>query len=235
MAGAVDRQEERERRYEAQRFEALGRLAAAVAHDFNNLLLVIGGLAWLLVDSLPAGTRDAERAAEIGRTSERAARLATQLLEFGKCRDDEHVEVGAALADLRGLLERLLGPRIAIELVRPGEPAHVALDAGRLGQVVVNLAVNARDAMPDGGRLTLQAAVEPGAVVVSVADSGTGIPDEVLPRIFEPLFTTKPHGRGSGLGLATVREIVVEHGGRIAVSTRPGVGTRFDVFLPRVV
>jgi signal transduction histidine kinase len=237
MVGAVGAKgDERARLRDAQKFEALGRLALSIAHDFNNLLLVIASHACLLSDSLPAGTRDAERAAEIRRAAERATRVVAQVLEFGRRRHGrERVDVGAVAADLVAMLRHLLGPRIEIALQRPEEPLHVLLDGGRLEQVVVNLAVNARDAMPEGGRLTLAVAAQGSDVVLSVSDTGHGIPPEVLPRIFDPLFTTKPPGHGTGLGLATVRDIVVEHGGRVAVASWPGVGTRFDVVLPRMV
>jgi signal transduction histidine kinase len=228
--------DERTRSWDAQKFEALGRLAVAVAHDFNNLLLVIRGYACLLAETLPAGTRDAERAEEIGRTVDRAGRLAQQLLEFGRARPGRALlDVDAALGGLGELLQRLVGPRIEVRVERPGRPVDVRLDCGRLEQIVVNLAVNARDAMADGGRLTVRLEPRPSEVVISVEDTGSGIPPDVLPRIFEPAFTTKPPGRGSGLGLATVRDIVLEHGGRVAVSTEPGAGTRFDVVLPRVL
>jgi signal transduction histidine kinase len=228
--------DERARLRDAQKFEALGRLALAVAHDFNNLLLVIASHACLLAESLPDGTRDADRAAEIGRTAARATRIVAQVLEFGRRRHGrERVDVGAVASELVGMLRPLLGRRIEVALERPDEPVHVLFDGGRLEQVVVNLAINARDAMPEGGRLTLAVAVHGAEAVVSVSDTGLGIAPEVLPRIFEPLFTTKPPGYGTGLGLATVRDIVVEHGGRIAVATRPGAGSRFDVILPLVV
>jgi len=212
-----------------QRLEGLGTLAGGIAHDFNNLLAALTAHLALAEE----GSHDPElvrRELSGARAAvARAAELTRQLLGFARRQPATPVtlDLGAALERLRPLLERLLGGRIMVGLTAPEAPVWIRIDAAQLEQVVVNLATNARDAMPEGGRLQLELAVDQpgGQAVLRVADSGGGIPPEVLARAFEPFFTTKPMGRGTGLGLAVSHGIVTQAGGAIRLEGRPGVGT----------
>lgn len=235
----------------SQKMEAVGRLAAGLAHDFNNFLTAIIGysdaLQGMLVD--PQQVRCAE---QINLAGERAAALTDQLLALSRRQRLRPVEINinALIAGLQDMLRQLLGAEI--ELVVLPEPAisPVMADAARLEQVILNLIVNARDAMPTGGRLTISTSnlllgvsqareildAKPGQyVVLELVDEGQGIPEEVLPHIFEPFFTTKQKGKGTGLGLATAYGIVAQTGGFISVESRVGSGTTIKVFLPSVV
>ena len=231
--------EVQERFRQAQKMEAIGQLAGGVAHDFNNLLVVIQGRIELMSRErdLPQTARDS--CEEIGRAAERAAGLTRQLLLFSRrqvmqLRD---VDLNAVVADTTKLLRRILGEDIELHVscAPGGLPIHA--DAGMIEQVLLNLAVNARDAMPGGGKLlvTTASSEREGRAFarLDVADDGAGIPPEVLPRIFEPFFTTKGVGKGTGLGLATVFGIVQEHGGAIDVDSVVGRGTTFRVSIPR--
>jgi len=219
------------------KMEALGRLAGGIAHDFNNLLLVIRSHAWLLGER---GGRTPEIAA-IENAAEDAGRIVAQLLAFGRRQEalePEILDVNEVLAQV----ESLLGPVIGedIELVRsPSDAtATVLADRTQLELIVVNLALNARDALPGGGKLEMAAepAVHDGArwVRLRVSDTGVGIEPDVQARIFEPFFTTKEGGRGTGLGLSVVHELVAQNGGEIEVSSTPGRGTTFSVYFPYV-
>jgi signal transduction histidine kinase/ActR/RegA family two-component response regulator len=230
----------REELRQAQKLEAIGRLAGGVAHDFNNILTSILSTASAAAEELPGGhplRADLEQIAADGR---RAGVLTHQLLAFARKEvvAPRLVELDEVVRSLGQLLHRVLGDRIRLD-TRPGAAgAMVLLDRGQLEQVLINLAVNARDAMPDGGRLVVSTGLaETGAgvgrVVLSVADEGPGIPPEVLPHIFEPFFTTKAPGHGTGLGLSTCHGIVAQAGGEIAVESTPGKGARFEVRLPR--
>ena len=234
-------------RAEALRLETLGRLAGGVAHDFGNLLTVIQANAALLRrrPGVPAAELD-----EVDAAAERSAALVRQLLTFAR-RQPANPRLVAPAQVLRGMeaiLRRLAGPRVRVVVERDGAPGQVQIDPSQLEQVVLNLLVNARDAMPDGGSavLRLQNAdvraegpearngVPPGAwVTLSVSDGGAGMSDEVRRHIFEPSFTTKEGGQG-GFGLAIVHEVVAQAGGRVMVRTAPGRGSTFTVFLPRV-
>ncbi|MCW8141800.1 MAG: PAS domain S-box protein, partial [Planctomycetota bacterium] len=234
----------REQLLQAQKMEAVGRLAGGVAHDFNNLLTVIEGYARLAMDPLPSDDPGRRKLEQVVRASERAAGLTRQLLAFSRKlpASPRIVEPGALLRDMTGMLRRLLGERVTLVLDVDPAAGEVTIDPGQLEQVVMNLAVNANDAMPDGGTLTLSVKGEDpargqpqgGWVRLAVADTGAGMDAETRARLFEPFFTTKPPGEGTGLGLATVHGIVEQAGGRVTVESAPGAGSRFEVHLPRV-
>ena len=235
---------------QAQKMEAVGRLAGGVAHDFNNLLTVIQGYGELLQASLEGDAEKRESVVEIVKAAERATALTRQLLAFSRHQVLEMrvLDVGAVVADTEKMLKRLIGEDIEVVVVKPAALGRVKANSGQIAQVVLNLAVNARDAMPGGGRLTvaladadleaplaaIQDSVLPGRyVVLSVTDTGTGMDTETVDHIFEPFFTTKERGKGTGLGLATVYGIVRQAGGNVAVETAPGAGATFRVYLPR--
>ena len=241
-----------EQRYlQAQKMEAIGRLAGGVAHDFNNLLTAILGYADILRDRVDAKSEESADVGEIRRAAERAARLTRQLLAFSRKQimQPQIVNLNAIVRDMERMLKPLIGDDIEIQTAFDSGLGTVRADPGQLEQVVMNLAVNARDAMPDGGRImfstrneavndsakTLHAGVQNGSyVVLTVSDTGTGISDEALPHLFEPFFTTKEEGKGTGLGLATVYGIVRQSGGYITLSSELGRGTSFEIFLPRL-
>jgi signal transduction histidine kinase len=219
---------------EAQKMEAVGRLAGGIAHDFNNLLTAISGygeLALMKLDGAPAR----EYVEEMQRASERAAQLTRQLLAFSRRQvlQFEVVDLNAVVADLERMLARLLGVGIELDVRLDASLAPTKADPGQLQQVVLNLALNARDAMPDGGTLAIATANVGPNVVLTVSDTGEGMDEETLARVFEPFFTTKPAGEGTGLGLATVYGIVKQTGGDVSVRSARGSGTIFEVSLPR--
>ena len=234
---------------QAQRMEAIGQLAGGVAHDFNNLLNVISGYSKLLLGSPGVDADSRRRVREIHKASEQGASLTRQLLAFSRKQlmHPQDVSLASTLADMDGMLRRLLGEDIAVEVSVDRELGYVTIDPGQAQQVILNLAVNARDAMPGGGKLALElrneTVDEPGGglpdvppgnyVVLSVSDNGHGMTPEVQKRVFEPFFTTKEPGYGTGLGLATVYGIVEQSGGRIRLQSQPGAGTVFKIFLPR--
>ncbi|MFI5120439.1 MAG: PAS domain S-box protein [Thermoanaerobaculia bacterium] len=235
---------------QAQKMEAVGRLAGGVAHDFNNLLTVIQGYAELLRTSLNGDPESSESTGEILRASERAAALTRQLLAFSRRQvlETRILDLGEVVADTERMLRRLIGEDIEVVVVKPATLGRVKADPGQIEQVLLNLAVNSRDAMPGGGRLTVElldvTLDEPLAtshdsipsgryVVVSVSDTGGGMDAETVGHLFEPFFTTKEKGKGTGLGLATVFGIVKQSGGYVDVSSAPGRGTTFRVYLPR--
>jgi PAS domain S-box-containing protein len=224
----------------SQRMEAIGRLAAGVAHDFNNVLTAVRGYGQLLVDELGDDPRAAD-AEEIRRAAERGAALTRQLLTLARRQPLKlrPIDLNAVVGEAEKMLRRIVGDGIALEVRLDPELGTVRADAAHIEQVLMNLVVNARDAMPDGGRLTLATrnraeADGTATVVLSVSDTGTGIDAETRGRIFEPFFTTKPAGQGSGLGLSTAYGIVKQSEGSIEVQTEVGMGTTFEVALPRI-
>jgi two-component system cell cycle sensor histidine kinase/response regulator CckA len=235
----------------AQKMEAIGRLAGGVAHDFNNLLTAILGYAELAMMGLPEGGRAAQCLSGIRDVVRQSQGLTQQILAFSRRQMLKMavIDLNAELLSAGKMLRRLIGEDVEIETVLQPGLGHVRADSSQLQQVLVNLAVNARDAMAGGGKLTITTAgvslseqavlgtpeVRPGEyVLLTVADSGGGMDAATLSHIFEPFFTTKELGRGTGLGLATVYGIVKQHGGHIDVQSTPGVGTVFRIYLPRV-
>jgi len=234
---------------QAQKMECVGHLAGGVAHDFNNMLTVINGHSSLLLDSANLDPEVAGSLRMIFSAGERAARMTHQLLAFSRRQPPglEVLDLNEVIAETLKLLQHLIGEDITLEAGIPSQPLCIQGDEGMIGQMLLNLAVNARDAMPRGGRLTIganrraisaeealgRAQSRPGDFVcVEVRDTGAGIPPEVLPRIFEPFFTTKEPGKGTGLGLATVFGIVRQHQGWIEVESGVGAGTLFKIYLP---
>lgn len=224
---------------EKQTLEAIGRLAGGVAHDFNNVLTVILGHARLMLERLGKGDPLRRDAATIADAAGRSARLTRQLLAFGRRQvlEAQPLDLNAVLSDMETMLRRLIGSHIELVLeLQPGL-GSVQADPGQLEQVILNLALNARDAMPMGGTLTMTTHAAHRAdlgdcVSLGVADTGTGIDEETREHLFEPFFTTKQTGEGTGLGLATVYGIVEQSGGAIEVHSRHGRGSTFTVYLP---
>jgi two-component system cell cycle sensor histidine kinase/response regulator CckA len=236
---------------QAQKMDAIGRLAGGVAHDFNNLLLVISAYAELMLDSLAAEHPLRRNVNEIMTASRRAADLTRQLLAFGRKQMQllQVLDLNTVIGEITGMLPRLIGEDIELVFVPGADLGKVKADPIQIEQIVMNLAANARDAMPGGGRLMIETAtvrvdesyvqrhsmVPPGDyVLLTVTDSGQGIAAEHLPHIFEPFYTSKEAGKGTGLGLATVYGIVKQNGGFVWVYSEPGLGTTFKVYLPRV-
>jgi len=251
LADITERRQLESQLRQAQKMEAVGQLAGGVAHDFNNLLTVIGGRCYLMLGKL--GPDDAlRREVELVRgAAERAARLTHQLLAFSRKQvlEPRVLDLNETVTGIEPLLRRLIGEDIEISVTCGSELGRVKADAGQVEQVILNLSVNARDAMPQGGRLILETAnvtlderaarrapdLAPGSyVVLSVTDSGHGMAAATRAQIFEPFFTTKEVGKGTGLGLATVYGIVKQSGGFIEVESEPGRGASFKVYLPRV-
>ncbi|HEX2100559.1 MAG TPA: PAS domain-containing protein, partial [Candidatus Synoicihabitans sp.] len=234
---------------QSQKLEAIGQLSGGIAHDFNNVLTVILGSVYLVRtgDKLPPAVSEALD--EIVQAGTRAANLTRQLLMFSRRQvlEPRVLDLNAVVAGLGKMLRRILREDVVLDVVTPPEPVPIRADQGMMEQVLLNLAVNSRDAMPRGGRLELATkavTIDPGAgtrpaqmrlgrfACLTVVDTGVGIPPEILPRIFEPYFTTKYVGKGTGLGLATVFGIVDQHGGWINVQSEVGRGTRFDLYFP---
>jgi len=236
---------------QSQKLEAIGRLAGGIAHDFNNLLTVINGYAELLLMTMPATSPDRQSLAAIREAGDRAAGLTSQLLSFSRKAiiEPRLLNLNPYVDSTIRMLERLIGEDIQVSLSLAQDLFLVRMDPGQLEQVLMNLSVNARDAMPRGGSLTIAtsnhilpdeqinhgADLPPGAYVrLSVSDTGTGMSDEVKSMVFEPFFTTKDVGKGTGLGLATVYGIVKQSGGEAWVESQLGAGTIFHILFPSV-
>ena len=236
---------------QAQKMEAVGRLAAGVAHDFNNLLTIIIGYCDLMLDQLVAGDLRRPYATEIKGAGERAVGLTRQLLAFSRQQilAPQVLDLNTLIASLTKLLKRMIGEDINLAFNAGPSPATVKADPGHIEQVLMNLAVNSRDAMSRGGKLTIETShvqvdeafssthfsLPAGPyVVLAVSDTGCGMDKDIQAHMFEPFFTTKEEGKGTGLGLATVYGIVKQCGGHIWVYSEPGAGSTFKIYLPAV-
>jgi signal transduction histidine kinase len=220
---------------QSQKVETIGMLASGIAHDFNNLLTVINGTAELAASRLPShdpAQRDLEDIATVGK---QAAALTRQLLTFSRSRPARptRFDMNASVTGLQSLLSRLIGKNVSVTVQTSSVALPVLADPAQMDQVLLNLAVNARDAMPDGGRLHIETRrASSGDAELVVSDTGVGMDEATRARVFEPFFTTKEPGKGTGLGLATVQSIVQQAGGSIDVTSAPGRGTTFVVRLP---
>jgi signal transduction histidine kinase len=246
---ALRRSEEQLR--QSQKMEAIGRLAGGIAHDFNNLLTAITGYGDLLLRGLGKKHKLRREAMEISKAAQRAADLTGQLLAFSRQQvlRPRIIDLNAVVTDMEMMLRRVIGEHIKLITRLDSDLGAVKADPGQMHQVLLNLVVNARDAMPEGGEAVIETAavtlsksyadehpgVEPGSYVrLSVSDSGTGIDEETQGRLFEPFFTTKEQGKGTGLGLSTVYGIVRQSGGHISVDSQLGKGSTFKILLPWV-
>jgi two-component system, cell cycle sensor histidine kinase and response regulator CckA len=248
----TERRRVEEQLRQSQKLEAIGRLAGGIAHDFNNLLTVITGYSGLLISTLPPDDPNAKTVEEIRFAADRAASLTRQLLAFSRRQvlQPKVLALNTSVTHMEQMLRRLIGEHIALNTELAPDLGLVKADPNQLDQVLINLAVNARDAMPHGGRLTIatdnvcidtadaaqqSADLQPGTYVrLCVSDTGRGMNAETRAHIFEPFFTTKGPGEGTGLGLATVYGIVRQSGGTIIVRSEPGAGTSFRIYLPRL-
>ncbi|MFC7534043.1 ATP-binding protein [Actinoplanes sp. GCM10030250] len=238
-----------ERSHQAQRMESLGKLAGGVAHDFNNILAIITNYTEFAAEQCEDKPEVRADLSHVRTAAGRATNLTRQLLTFtrGDAIQPQLMDLNPAVAEVQAMLARTIGEDIALITVPAAEPVSVVADPGQIQQVLLNLAINARDAMPGGGTLVLEvntAALGGDEIDMQpplpagtyarllVSDTGEGIPAEVAEHIFEPFYTTKPHGRGTGLGLATVYGIVTEAGGSINLYSEPGIGTTFRIYLP---
>jgi len=234
----------------AQKMESIGRFAGSIAHDFNNLLTTIMGYANLVKTSLPPDDPCQEDIDQILKAGQRSTRLTSQLLTFSRRQNlaPRIHDMNELLLDMSKMLRHLLREDIELVMIPSTPPCYIEVDSGQIEQVIINLAVNARDAMPGGGTLIIRtananltpSAIRPGLdlkpgqyVVLTVSDTGTGMDEEVQSHLFEPFFTTKDVGKGTGLGLATVYGIIKQHGGDIVTHSEPGQGSLFRAYLPR--
>ena len=245
----TERRQLEERLRQAQKMEAVGRLAGGIAHDFNNLLTAILGYSDLVQGREGLDDETRSEVGEIRKAAERAAALTRQLLAFSRKQvlQPRVLDLNRLVIDMEALLRRLIGENIVLRTILAPDLLSIRADRSQVEQVVVNLVVNARDAMPDGGTLTIEtrnALLSPedlehdpellagSYVLLAVEDTGHGMSEDVQANIFDPFFTTKPPGKGTGLGLPTVLGIVKQSGGRVVFSSRPGAGTRFEIHLP---
>ncbi|HBW23071.1 MAG: hypothetical protein A2X28_04605 [Elusimicrobia bacterium GWA2_56_46] len=248
----VTKHRELEKRFfQAQKMEAIGRLAGGIAHDFNNILSAIEGYSTLILKNMPETDPARPDIEEIRKAEQRGAALTKQLMTFSRrtTSNKKAVNLNELTRDLEKMAKRLLGDNVALEVAASPDLKPVQANPGQLEQVLMNLLVNARDAMPGGGRIKVNIAnadltktaprcpspAEPGQefILISVADSGSGMSADTLNRLFEPFFTTKPKGKGTGLGLSTVYSIVKQHNGWIDVQSEEGKGSVFNIYLPR--
>ncbi|MGZ8715849.1 MAG: PAS domain-containing sensor histidine kinase [Gaiellaceae bacterium] len=241
--------------WQAQKLESVGTLAGGIAHDFNNMLTAIGGYSQLLLARLGPGTVEHHHAEEIGRAADRAAKLTARLLAFGRRQvlQPRAIDLNALVSELSRMLSRLLGPEVELAVEPGSELREVLADPAQMEQVILNLVVNAADAMPAGGRVAIRtrnvdvehdveasdrAATRELAggqyVELSISDSGQGMDEDMLEHVFEPFFTTKEVGHGEGLGLSTAYGIVKQSGGTIVAESRAGAGATFRIYLPAV-
>jgi len=252
MRDVTERKHLEQQLFQSQKMESIGQLAGGVAHDFNNLLSVVIGYSELASIQLASHRRvDSKYLDQIRRSGERGAQLTRQLLAFSRRQvpKPKIVNLNELIVNLDGMLKRLIGENVEFAVITSTEPATVKADPGQMEQVLVNLVVNACDAMPAGGRLTIQTQnipmgnelyrlnteAMPGEyVITTVSDTGTGMPPEVLSRVFEPFFTTKQAGEGTGLGLSTSQGIIKQNSGWMSVESQPGEGTTFTIYMPKV-
>jgi signal transduction histidine kinase len=232
---------------QAEKMEAVGRVTGGVAHDFNNILMAVGGSVELAASSVPPGSVASEDLMLAREGLETGRRLVRQLLDVARAEETkaEYIDVNEFLAQSKKLLSSMVTSKTSLELVVEPQLGGVMIPPGQLTQVLMNLVLNARDAMPNGGPINIYATTRSGRqhllsdapgqaqIVISVSDQGSGMPAEILEHVFEPFFTTKADQGGSGLGLATLYSIVRKAGGHVDVESQVGHGTRFDVFLPR--
>jgi PAS domain S-box-containing protein len=235
---------------QAQKMESVGRLAGGIAHDFNNLMTIISGYSEMLLNDAPAGHPMRDYLLEIKKAGERAVALTHQLLAYSRRQilTPDLLDLNALLKDSESVLRRLLGEDVDLTLVPAPGLGRVRIDAAQLEQALMNLAINARDAMPQGGKLTIETAsvrldeafcrlhpeVKPGPyVLVAVSDTGTGMDAMTKAQVFEPFFTTKEQGKGTGLGLAMVFGFIKQSGGHVSVYSEPGLGSVFKIYLPQ--
>ncbi len=247
----IERKQLEERLLHSQKMEAVGRLAGGISHDFNNLLTVITGYSDLAIKWLQTEDPLRHHIEEIRKASDRATRLTSHLLAFSRKQilQPQALDLNAIVADMEKMLRRLIGEDIELRTALDPEPGSIKADPAQIEQVIMNLAVNARDAMPQGGKLTIETAkvfldnqyatqhftVAPGLyLMLAVSDTGTGMNEETQSRIFEPFFTTKDIGKGTGLGLSTVYGIIKQSGGNIWVYSEVGRGTTFKMYLPLI-
>ncbi len=245
------RREMEEQLRQAQKMEAVGMLAGGVAHDFNNLLTIINGYSQLMLNNLPKSDSNRHAAEQIMKAGDRAAGLTNQLLAFSRRQvmQPKVLDLNQLVSGLSAMLRRLIGEDVDLRLILRDDVGRVNADPGQIEQVLMNLVVNGRDAMPQGGALTVETAnmtldehyavrhvaVKPGPyVMLAVSDTGSGMDEATKARLFEPFFTTKAPGKGTGLGLSTVFGIVKQSGGSVEVYSEEGKGTSIKVYLPRI-
>ncbi|MBI5525140.1 MAG: response regulator [Deltaproteobacteria bacterium] len=251
MADTTERRQLEEKFNQAQKLEAIGKLAGGVAHDFNNILSVIMSYAGFLLEQFPQGAPGHEDALEIKKAGERAGALTRQLLAFSRRQivNPAVLVTNDVINNLSKMLNRLIGENIQMSMTFSADAGNVFMDPSQLEQILVNLVVNAKDAMPQGGRVVVETrcarvdkastalheGIEPGEyVIISVTDTGVGMDKETQKKVFEPFFTTKPAGKGTGLGLSMVYGAVRQNHGAVSLYSEPGKGTTFRIYLKRV-